>query len=329
MAYEVIVNRKSDVRVRVGFVPLVDCAPLIVAYEYGWFKEKGIHVELIRETGWASIRDKIVCDELDAAHAISGLCFALPWGLGAFKEDCLTGFLFNSNGNSIVLAEGLPKSLASIGRPMKFAIPHVFSSHHFLLKQWLKPLLVEGEGFEIITVSPLLMVDALQAGFIDGFCAGEPYGSLAVQKGIGSVAKESVELSAQHPEKALLVTKRFATQQEEVHLDLISCLLRAAEFCDSKTGRKKVGKLLARSCYLNLPQDLIEQSLMAPSKVIENPDYHVFSKGGVNDPAPAKASWIINHMRANNLIPPGIDQESVRIDDVFRTDIYQSAKNRS
>ena len=62
--------------IRVGFVPLADCAPLAMAEELGLFAKFGIDVELHREVGWATIRDKIIHRELEAAHAPAGLVVA-------------------------------------------------------------------------------------------------------------------------------------------------------------------------------------------------------------------------------------------------------------
>ena len=57
---------------RLGFVPLSDCAPLVMAQELGLFRKYGLCVTLSRELGWATIRDKITHRELDAAHTVAG-----------------------------------------------------------------------------------------------------------------------------------------------------------------------------------------------------------------------------------------------------------------
>src|SRR4051794_9362487 len=82
---------------RVGFVPLNDCAPLAIAQELGLFKKYGLTVELTRELGWATIRDKIVYGELDAAHALAALPFAATLGLGSAPCECVTGMVLSLN----------------------------------------------------------------------------------------------------------------------------------------------------------------------------------------------------------------------------------------
>ncbi len=80
---------------RLGFVPLADCAPLVMAQELGLFRKYGLCVTLSRELGWTTIRDKIIHRELDAAHAFAGMPFAATLGLGSIPCDCLTALVLN------------------------------------------------------------------------------------------------------------------------------------------------------------------------------------------------------------------------------------------
>jgi ABC-type nitrate/sulfonate/bicarbonate transport system substrate-binding protein len=66
--------------VRIGFIPLADCAPLLVARERELFRKHGVRVELSCEVGWATIREKLLYGQLDAAHAIAGLALAMRMG---------------------------------------------------------------------------------------------------------------------------------------------------------------------------------------------------------------------------------------------------------
>src|SRR5437016_13629376 len=94
---------------RIGFVPLTDCAPLIMAQELGLFRKYGLRVALHRELGWATIRDKIIFGELDAAHALAAMPVAATLGLSSIRCDCLTGLVLNLHGNAITLASDLRK----------------------------------------------------------------------------------------------------------------------------------------------------------------------------------------------------------------------------
>src|SRR5258708_38094316 len=80
---------------RLGFVALSDSAPIIMAKELGLYAKYGLAVELHREVGWATIRDKVIYGELDAAHAPAGLVVAASCGLGSVQAECLTALVIN------------------------------------------------------------------------------------------------------------------------------------------------------------------------------------------------------------------------------------------
>jgi ABC-type nitrate/sulfonate/bicarbonate transport system substrate-binding protein len=100
-------SRGKHQPIRIGFVGLTDCAPLIMARELGLFERHGLDVELSRELGWATVRAKITHDELDAAHAPAGLLLATAAGLGGVSAECLTGVVLNLHGNAITLSQRL------------------------------------------------------------------------------------------------------------------------------------------------------------------------------------------------------------------------------
>ena len=92
---------------RVGFVPLLDCAPLLAAVELGICEGHGLRVRLLRQPGWANVRDNVIFGELDAAHAPAGLLLAINAGLAPVPARCLTAFIFNQQGNAITLSRRL------------------------------------------------------------------------------------------------------------------------------------------------------------------------------------------------------------------------------
>jgi ABC-type nitrate/sulfonate/bicarbonate transport system substrate-binding protein len=170
----------------VGFVPLTDCAPLIMAHELGLFRKYGLRVALSRELGWATIRDKIIHRELDAAHALASMPVAATLGLGSIRCDCLTGLVLNLHGNAITLSEELWRRGVRDGATLRdeirklhvqkkftFGVVNPFSSHHYLLRNWLASFGIRPDrDVRIVTVPPPQMVPNLKAGNLDGFCRG-------------------------------------------------------------------------------------------------------------------------------------------------------------
>jgi ABC-type nitrate/sulfonate/bicarbonate transport system substrate-binding protein len=175
-------------KLRVGFVPLTDCAPLVMAEDLGLYQKYGLDVRLHRELGWATIRDKIIYGELDAAHAVAGMPFAATLGLGSVKCDCLTGLVLNLHGNALTLSTPLAQQGVTDGaslraeliqlrgeRTLTFGIVSPVSSHHFLLRTWLSAAGINPDrDVRIVVVPPPQMVANLKSGNLDGCCVGEP-----------------------------------------------------------------------------------------------------------------------------------------------------------
>ncbi|MEN9022828.1 MAG: CmpA/NrtA family ABC transporter substrate-binding protein [Verrucomicrobiales bacterium] len=317
--------------IKIGFVPLLDCAPLVLAKELGYFKEHGLHVQLVREPGWASIRDKVAYGELAAAHALAGLCFAISWGQGVVSRPCLTGLLFNSHGDAVTLASkfidagvtdaiSLESYVQTEQRRLTFGIPHLFSSHHFLLRQWLRSgNLVPGKEVELVVLPPSQMNACLEEGFLDGFCVGEPFNTTASRNDSGSVMATSVDLVPMHPEKAFLVTEDFAEKRPEDHFALIQAITQACQLCDTDDGREQVARILSQRSYLNCDEKLLHGSLGA-----DRPEFHLFHGDDVNAPSKDKANWLITQMRLSQVIDKN-HRYLPAADQIFREDIYRAS----
>ena len=177
----------SSTPVRLGFVPLNDCAPLVVAQEQGLFERFGVDVRLSRELGWATVRDKLIHGELDAAHAPCGLPLALGLGLNCLPTPTVTGLVLNLNGNAITLSEELWQAgvrdaltlrtfLANHRgrRTLTFGTVSPYSTHTLLLRRWLTQAGADfSRDVRFVVVPPPQMVVNLAAGHLDGTRAGQ------------------------------------------------------------------------------------------------------------------------------------------------------------
>ncbi|HRQ87246.1 MAG TPA: CmpA/NrtA family ABC transporter substrate-binding protein, partial [Bacteroidia bacterium] len=334
---------RADRALRIGFVPLVDAAPIALAEETGLFAKRGLRVELTREPGWATIRDKVAYGELEAVHAPVGLAFALNWGLGVLRQPCLTGWLLNSNGDAITVSRALheegatdaPSLAATVKamrrtRPFTFGVPHRFSTHHFLLLHWFRPVgIVPGRDIHIVVLPPPLMAACLAAGDIDGYCVGEPYNTLAVREGAGRIVAESADILPLHPEKALVVSQHFHDRDPEAHLELIRALAEAAAQCETRAGRELAAEILAQPRYLGMDAALIRSSLLAGGNGegggIASASFHVFSHPEVNRPDREKANWLVAQMRLAGLLGQADLRSGPLPHHIFREDLHKAA----
>jgi ABC-type nitrate/sulfonate/bicarbonate transport system substrate-binding protein len=328
---------------RLGFVPLTDCAPIAMAQELGLFRKYGLNVTLHRELGWASVRDKIVTGELDAAQAVVGMPFGLALGRGVPQCDCVTGLILSLHGNAITLSNELWQQGVRDGdtlrrfaqrvrpeRRLTFGVVFPLASHHFLLRDWLRSAGLDPDrDVRIVVVPPAQMPEVLNAGHIDGFCVGEPWNTVAVQSRMGWCAATSAELMPSHPEKLLLVRREFAEQCAGEHEALIAALLDACEFCDEPGNRAAVAGVLARREFLGLAPAALYPALtgdfdFGPGQIRHVENFLLFHRHDANEPSASKAGWVTQHLRAANLFTAAELAPSLART-IFRCDIYDRA----
>ena len=329
---------------RLGFVPLADCAPLIVAQETGIFRRYDLRVTLHRELGWATIRDKIIHGELDAAHALAAMPVAATLGLGSIQCASLTALILNLNGNAITLANPLwKKGIHTVGqlreeiirvrrhKTFTFGIVSSFSSHNYLLRTWLTSAGIHPDrDVRIVVVPPPQMVANLKAGHLDGFCVGEPWNSVAVQSKAGWCIATSAELQPNHPEKVLMVRREFAESRAEEHLAVVAALLEACEFCEAPENRDELVALLARPEYVAAPIEALRRGFdghfdFGHDNVRTVRGFSVFRQPHANEPSMDKAAWVFGVVRASGLCPSSVALNAVLGNTVFRADLHQQA----
>jgi ABC-type nitrate/sulfonate/bicarbonate transport system substrate-binding protein len=327
---------------RVGFVSLNDAAPLVAAQEQGFFTRHGLHVDLRREIGWATIRDKIIYGELDAAHAPAPMLWSVQLGLGCPPCDALTALVLSLNGNAITLSQALWEAGVRDGpslrdhartrrarQPLTFGVVFPFSSHHLMLTEWLRAAGIDPvNDVRIVVVPPAQMFRNLAAHTIDGFCAGEPWNSLAVREGAGWCPAWSAALWPGHVEKVLLVTRRLAEARAAEHAALVRALTDAAIWCDEPQNRERLAELLATAPYLNLPARVIAPALLGRfdcghGRVESVPDFHVFHRGDAGVPTVEKARALQRSLGAAGLIPPAAAKDTDLPRRLFREDLHR------
>ncbi|MBI3881754.1 MAG: ABC transporter substrate-binding protein [Verrucomicrobia bacterium] len=335
---------RRTAKLRVGFVPLTDCAPLVMAHELGLFEKFGLDVALHRELGWATVRNKIIFGELDAAHAVVGMPFAATLGISGAKADCVTGLVLSLHGNAITLSDELWQRGVRDGarlrqfiaehrreRTLTFGVVSLISSHCFLLREWLAAAGVDADReVRIVVVPPPQMPENLKAGHLHGCCVGEPWNSVMVASGAGFVAATSAELAPGHPEKVLMVRRDFAEQFAAEHEALIAALLEACEFCDEPANREQVIATLARREYVNAAPAALRAGLSGEFDFGHGvtrrvPEFGVFSGPEANEPSADKASWALRHLRASGLVKNPADLTPALGARVFRADIFERA----
>ncbi|PMR72526.1 nitrate transporter NrtA [Billgrantia endophytica] len=258
-------------RLTLGFVPLLDAALLVIARERGFFAAQGIDVSLSRENAWSTLRDKVAAGLLDGAQMLSPMPLAMSLGLERAPCDALAPITLSRNGNAFVLSTSLcEQSGAALGsepaasaralgnwlgqgRRPRLAMVYPFSCQHYLLREWLALGGIDPDrDVELVVLPPPRMVTALSEGQIDGFCAGEPWGSLAEHYRVGRLVASGAQLWPEHPEKVLGVTHSWAHHYPATLAALIRALVAASEWlAETPENRRQALAWLALPPYLD------------------------------------------------------------------------------
>ncbi len=294
---------------RLGYVPLVHAAPLWVAHHLGLYRREGLSVRLSREVGWATVREKLLGGELEACQTLAPMPLAMTLGLGSVRCECVSALILNLHGNCVVLSRrrwpGYPVEAGGSAfrpppppEPFVFGIVYPHSAQRDILHRWLGEAgLVPDQDFRLVVVPPQQMVDHLRAGHLDGFCAGEPWGSLAVRAS-------------------------FADQRADEHAALVRALFAACQWCAEPAHHESLVELLASRHHLGLPPESIRPAitgefLLAPGHPHRHPAPLIFHRGDSNEPTPARALAIARQLPGS--VPPEIPGR------VFRLDLFQAA----
>ncbi|TKB97602.1 CmpA/NrtA family ABC transporter substrate-binding protein [Pedobacter cryophilus] len=306
----------SAKKIKLGFIPLTDCAPLVVAKELGLFAKYGVDVELSKEASWANIRDKILNGELDGAHCLFSMPFSVYTGIGGKAgSEMKIAMVLNNNGQAITLSKdfcGLLgyKEIAKVGAAIKklqakkevtFAMTFPGGTHDIWLRNWLAAAGINQKSVGIITIPPPQMVANMKVDNMEGFSVGEPWNGVAAAQGIGFTHIASQDIWKDHPEKALVVNSAFANSDKADLKKVMKAILEACKWLDVMANRKKAAAWLTKPYYVNAPLAVIEARLMGSSDLgcdlgvkRYKDDFMTFYKGGiVNTPKKSNGMWFL------------------------------------
>lgn len=331
----------------IGYVALVDSAPLIVAREGGFFARQGLQVILQREPSWASLRDHLLFGDLVAAHALAPLPLAATLGIASPRIPVMTALTLSLNGNAITVSMALHRQLTDAGltggdqplmaattlrrimqaepaRKPRFAVVSPVSNHHYQLRHWLRAAGIDpATEVQISVVPPRYMVEALRTGEIDGYCVGEPWGSLAAVEGVGMPIVSGYALWNNMMEKVLAVREDWALTRPEIHQALIRAVLSASRWLDDPQHRLEAVPWVAAA--IDVPAKVVALALTgAVPGLPQCEDFHVFTRYSANFPWHSHAYWLVRQMQAAGQWPKDADAATL-IPRIYRSAEYRQA----
>ncbi|BDG73989.1 CmpA/NrtA family ABC transporter substrate-binding protein [Roseomonas fluvialis] len=327
---------------RIGYVPLTDAAPLVVADALGFFAAAGVRVALSQERAWATLRDKLALGALDGAHLLGPMAVGLALGAGGLRRRVDVTARLGRNGNGVVLSHALA---AAVGRftpplaaaafaaalqaraedgmpPPTLAVVFPYSSHNYLLRQWLASGGLDPDhDVRLVVVPPPQTARALAEGAIEGFCAGEPWGSHAVAQGAGRFALSTGDIWPDHPEKVLAFAEGLAERDAGAVVAATAAVIAAQRWLADPANRPAAVALLAERVFPGVAPASIAAALAgapAAPTIAFDPD---------TPPCAETATRWFDAMRRWDHLPAAASAHDARA--CWRADLWQRAAERA
>ncbi|HEY4367616.1 MAG TPA: CmpA/NrtA family ABC transporter substrate-binding protein [Steroidobacteraceae bacterium] len=347
----------SHTKLTIGFAPLLDCAPLIVAAANGFGTEQGLELALVRESSWANIRDRTIVGHFDAAHMLAPLPIASTLGIGHLKVPMIAPMALGLGGNAITVrcdlhddmqnagmtvdatpqaqGEALRRVIAERrqqGKPtLMLAMVYPFSAHNYELRYWLAACGIDPDrDVQLIVIPPPLLVDAMRAGQIDGFCVGEPWNSVAVESGVGRILMATTAIWRNSPEKVLGVTASWAQQHPEQLSALIRALWKSAAWCEQPGNHADLAALLSEPRHIGTAFEVLHRTLSgrlrltSQAEPVAVTDFYIPARYCATFPWKNHAQWFYDQMVRWRQAARSND-DAMAACDTYRPDLYRAA----
>lgn len=329
---------------RVGFIPLTDCAPVVMAAVKKFDAKYGITIIPSKESSWASVRDKLLSGELDAAHVLYGMVYGLQLGVSGPQREMAVLMTLNNNGQAITLSNQLKAAGVTDGESLKkviaaspqgtytFAQTFPSGTHAMWLYYWLANAGIDPfADVRNVVVPPPQMVVNMKIGNMSGYCVGEPWNQRAILDGIGFTAATSQQIWPDHPEKVLGTTSAWVSANGNAARALTAAVLEASRWIDaSDENRRETAKTIAARAYINTAVETIEGRMLGHyedglGKTWQ--DAHAmrfFNDGTVSYPWLSDGIWFLTQQKRWGLLKSDPDYLAVARQ-INRSDLYTQA----
>ena len=335
--------------IKLGFIPLTDCASLVVAQEKGFFKKHGVEVEVKKMANWLAVRDQISSGELDGAHCLFGMPFSVASGVSkAQGAPMKIAMIINNNGQATSLSNkyfagvkyadfaGLKAKTDAIrasGKQPTFAMTFPGGTHDMWMHLTLAAAGIDPKSVQVKVIPPPQMVANMTAGNMMGFNVGEPWNGKAVADDIGFTFVSTQDLWKDHPEKALVVNGDFADKRKGDLKKVMMAMLEASQFIDEMKNRGEVAEIIGTKAYTGAEPQVIADRLagkynlgggLGAKDYTASKTYMKFYDGGkTNLPRTSYGLWFLaQYVRFGKLPEMPADAQKM-VDDILLTDLYK------
>ncbi|EKQ68578.1 ABC-type nitrate/sulfonate/bicarbonate transport system, periplasmic component [Leptolyngbyaceae cyanobacterium JSC-12] len=344
--------------VKLGFIPIVEAAPLIIAKEKGFFAKYGMpDVQVEKQANWGAARDNVKIGS--AGGGIDGGQWQMPMPY-LIHEGLITDgkkvpmyvlAQLNTHGNGIAIAsehqgKGISlkmgqeiayfNNLKSAGNRFKAANTFPKANQEFWIRYWLAANGIDPDtDVELLTVPASQTVADMKRGAMDAFSTGDPWPYRIVADKIGFMAALTAEIWKDHPEEYLAIRQDWVDKNPKATKALLKAVMEAQQWCDNFDNRKEMASILAQRQYFGLPENILMKPLMGQydmgdGRKIDDKSMAVLywkdSKGSVSYPYKSHDLWFITEsVRWGFLDKKYLTDARALIDKVNREDLWKEA----
>ena len=337
--------RTQPTRVRLGYLPGLEVAPLALAQQEGLFDPQLLQLIPVPFASWDRLEGALVEGDLQVAFLPATAPLLLNLGLsGRSPWPAITPLTLSRNGNAVCLERGLLQKgirdrasladwLRQQDQPLELGVPQRFGIAELLVRHWLAAGGVDLERqVRFLSLSPLVMPGAVRTGEIQGFIAGRYRVAEAVENNQAFVLATDLDIWNGHPEKLLTCSEAFATAEPEALQELVAGLIKACVRCDDGGRRLELIDLLSQ------PQWLASRASIALQRHFDDGsdgppqtgrmNFTRYHADQANYPNPAEGAWLLSQFSRWGLCPFPSNRVEL-LSSIYRTDLFNRAVERA
>ena len=272
----------DDQPVKIGYLPITDATPLLVAHGRKMYEAEGLRAEAPRLfRSWAQIVEAFVSGQVNVIHLLTPAALWVRYG-SKFPAKIVAWN--HVNGSALTVAPSINSAAELGGRTV--AIPFWYSIHNVLLQQILRASnlvavtrsrdgkLAPNE-VNLIVMPPAEMVSALAAGSIAGFIVADPFNAAAEIAGVGKVLRFSGDVWKNHACCATVLAERDLVERPEWAQRVTTALVKAQLWTrENQTDTARMLSSTGEGRYTPHP-------LRTLTKVLAATDYASYEASGV------------------------------------------------
>ena len=347
-------------KVKLGFTPIFESAPLIIAKEKGFFAKYGMtDAEVSKQANWGAARDNVEIGS--AGGGIDGGQWQMPMpyliseGLitkNNVKVPMYVLAMLNTQGNGIAIAKSQMgknisldmskakdyiQGLQKEGKKFRAAYTFPKANQDFWIRYWLAAGGIDPDkDVSLLTVPAAQTVANMKTGTMEGFSTGDPWPGRLIKDDIGFVAALTAQMWPSHPEEYLGMRADWVDKNPKATKAILKAVMEAQQWCDKQENRKELAQIVAKASYFNVPAATLEPMFMGKYVMGDGqPDINDFNmavrywktdKGSVSYPYKSLDLWFLTESVRWGFLPKTYLETSKNlIDKVNRSDLWKEA----